>query len=442
MMRTADASLAATMALSPREWAIATQIGLLAVMAFRIPGVRSTLPTLVRQLVSAAILVPLVALAGWVALLVIGASRVGLWNMNLLKDTVIWFLTSAFATLFAAVKAGKTDGYFWTATKQAVGAAVFLQYAMNMHSFNYFVELVLQAALLLFGVMLAYTSRKEEYRGAHTLLLGIYGLLIIVVVTFTVRGIIHGWDGIDASQTVLSLALSVWLPLGVLPFIWVFAVAMAYEVLLKRMSKPVFGLRAPRLTLAATIATLGPDLRAVNDLPRHPSDLRAIASATSWSATREAVRVYRHRRARKRDEAGLAARRLARLAGARGTDPAGRQLDQREIKETRDALHWLATCHMGHHRNRGAYRADLMEVLGDFTKQGLPPEHGIQMAVASGGSSWYAWRRTPSDLVLGIGAVEAPPDQWFYAAMHPPHGRPSLESGWERTLSTAPDWSS
>ncbi|WP_448631375.1 hypothetical protein [Cellulomonas soli] len=286
MMRTADASLAATMALSPREWAIATQIGLLAVMAFRIPGVRSTLPTLVRQLVSAAILVPLVALAGWVALLVIGASRVGLWNMNLLKDTVIWFLTSAFATLFAAVKAGKTDGYFWTATKQAVGAAVFLQYAMNMHSFNYFVELVLQAALLLFGVMLAYTSRKEEYRGAHTLLLGIYGLLIIVVVTFTVRGIIHGWDGIDASQTVLSLALSVWLPLGVLPFIWVFAVAMAYEVLLKRMSKPVFGLRAPRLTLAATIATLGPDLRAVNDLPRHPSDLRAIASATSWSATR------------------------------------------------------------------------------------------------------------------------------------------------------------
>jgi len=441
-MRTSDISLAVTLALSPREWAIMTLIGLLTASSLKIPGVRASVPRLARQLVSAAILVPLVALASWVTLLVVGASWAGLWNLGLLKDTLIWFLTSAFAVLFAASKAAKTDGYFWTATKQAVGAAVFLQYVMNMHSFGYFAELVLQAGLLLFAVMLAFTGRDIRYRGAHTLLLGIYSLAILIVVIFTVRGIVRGWNDTDAGQTALTLALSIWLPLGVLPFIWVFAVVMAYEVLLRRMANPVFGLRAPRLTLVATVTTLGPDLRAVNDLPKYQADLRAVAAAKSWGETREAVRVYRRRRARKREEVDLTARRFVRFAGARGTDPAGRQLDQREIKETRRALEWLATCHMGHYRNRGIYRSDLMTVLGDLTKQGLPSEHGVQMTVAADGGSWYAWRRTPSGLVLGIGAAAAPPDQWFYAATQPPDATPSPKDGWEGIFSTVPDWNS
>lgn len=439
-MLRSDGSLAAALALNPREWAIVTVLGLLSAWALTMPAVRASLPGLLRQFVSRAILLPLLALAGWVTLLVAGASRLGLWDVGLLKDTVIWYLTSAVATLFAALKAATTDGYFGAATRQAIGAAVFLQYAMNMHTFGYLVELMLQSGLLILAAMLAVSARDDRYRAAHALLLAIYVIAVLLVVISTARAIARGWNDIDAHQTTLGLALSIWLPLGVLPFIWVLAIVMTYEVLLQRMAKPAFGLHAPRRTLAATVVILGPDLRAVNDLTKHPVDLRAVASAKSWSETREAVRDYHRRRARKRAEVGHAARRLARFAGTRGTDPVGRQLDQRELKETRRALEWFATCHMGHHRNRGSYRADLMTVLGDFTKQGLPPEHGVQMTVAADGGTWYAWRRAPSGLVLGIGAAAAPPDQWFYAAMQPPDGPPSPRAGWEHNFSTAPDW--
>jgi hypothetical protein len=95
---------------------------------------------------------------------------------------------------------------------------------------------------------------------------------------------------------------------------------------------------------------------------------------------------------------------------------------------------------MGHHSNRGHYRADLLDILGDFARKGLPEDHAIQMTVASDGQSWHAWRRTPSGLVLGIAAVTDPADHWYYAGTQPPSASPPHDPRWERHASSFPDW--
>jgi hypothetical protein len=78
---------------------------------------------------------------------------------------------------------------------------------------------------------------------------------------------------------------------------------------------------------------------------------------------------------------------------------------------------------MGWYRNRGGrYRADLLELLGDFTSQGLPEDHGITLHVAKNGKSWWAWRRTVTGWCFAIGAVGPPPDQWEFDGPEPPHG--------------------
>lgn len=426
--------------LNSREWAIVTLIVLIAAVVLVNSKVREQVLRLLRQLVNRAITLPLLALACWVVLWVAGAYRLGLWNWGLLKDTVVWYLASALGTMFAALKAAKTDGYFRHAAKQAVAAAVFLQCAMNLYTFNYFVELLLQAVFLLMSMMLIVAERDLKFRSVKHLIEGVYAIVVILVFVFTARGWARTWRELDARQVTLGLAFSVWLPLVVLPFIWAFALVMSYEIVLKRMREPVFGLNAPTRTRIALIAALGADLRAVNDLPSSQEDVRSISSAGTWREVREAVRVYGRRRERRRAEPALTAQRLARFAGVKGVDSEGRQRDQRGIAETKAALEWLATCHMGHHRGRGAYRSDLVDVLGDFDHQGLPHDHGIEMVVARGGASWYAWGRTPSGLVLGIGAASGPPDQWFYAAMEPPSGPPTRDPRWEQWTSEAPDW--
>jgi hypothetical protein len=123
---------------------------------------------------------------------------------------------------------------------------------------------------------------------------------------------------------------------------------------------------------------------------------------------------------------------LQRHAGVDGEDEEGRRLDRREFKETTDALRWLGTCQMGWHRNRGGrYRTDMLERMSnDFSRQGLPEEHGITMRVRDDGQAWYAWRRTVTGWVFAVGAAGPPPDQWEYDGPEPQRGFPGEDPAW------------
>jgi hypothetical protein len=124
--------------------------------------------------------------------------------------------------------------------------------------------------------------------------------------------------------------------------------------------------------------------------------------------------------------------RLKRYAGVDGTNEEGKRLDQREFAETKEALQWLASCHMGWYRNHGGqYRPDLPAILGDFTLHGLPKEHGIVMKVRRDGQAWYAWRRTISGWVFAVGAATKPPDQWLYDGANPPTRYPGTDASWD-----------
>lgn len=117
-----------------------------------------------------------------------------------------------------------------------------------------------------------------------------------------------------------------------------------------------------------------------------------------------------------------------RYAGSKECDEFGQRLDQREFKETKNALQRLAGMQMGWYRNRGGrYRPDLLEML---STDGLPEDHGIELSVAPDGQSWWAWRRTVSGWCFAIGATQPPPDQWLFDGPEPPGGFPGQDPAW------------
>jgi hypothetical protein len=429
-----------TEVLNSREWAILTLLVACAVVVLATPSARKALLRSEVPRGTRVIVVPVIALAAWVTALVAGASRLGLWNSGLTKDTIVWFVVTALSTVFAPLDAAKTDRYFLTAARQAVAASVFLQYAMNLYTFSYPAEVALQLGLVVLACLLVVAERDPRHKAAHKPLLAINALIGMALILLTARELAADWNTLDARQMLLGLALSIWLPLGVLPFVWLLALYMSYEALIKFLRKPIFGNPALLKTRFFALAALGPDLRTAHDLTKDHDTIRTLTETRTRQETFEAVRVYRAKRDRRRARPALAAQRLQRFAGVTGHDLNGRQLDQREMNETRESLRWLATCHMGHHSNRGHYRADLLDILGDFARKGLPEDHGIQMTVASDGQSWHAWRRTPSGLVLGIAALADPADHWYYAGTQPPSASPPHDPRWERHSSSFPDW--
>lgn len=120
------------------------------------------------------------------------------------------------------------------------------------------------------------------------------------------------------------------------------------------------------------------------------------------------------------------AEREATCIGSDEVDERGRRLDRREFPQTRSALRFAHTCHMGHHRNLGHFRSDLLTIIEDhFTESdGLPTEHGVVMHVSEDGRSWWAYRQTVTGWCLGIGVVGSPDSEWCYDSQEPPPAGP------------------
>jgi hypothetical protein len=206
--------------------------------------------------------------------------------------------------------------------------------------------------------------------------------------------------------------------------------------------------------LAALQVTFGQDIKETQtggSLSRHgvahgrelAYDTR-VNSAKTWSVV-DALVEWALPRARELVDARRAERQ-ARNSGSQARDERGRRVDDREVVQTREALRLLENSAIGWFRKRGAFREDLVgAVYGveDFTRVGLPAEHGIWQRVRADGQEVAYWRRTVSGWVLGLAVSAAGDDFWeyLYAGPNPPDGLPSEEmESWGARGETPPDW--
>lgn len=427
--------------MTTREWASATIVLAFAVGVVAYPGTRGSVGAVLRAVFSRTILITLATLAAWLAGVLYVAWKLDVWNTGLIVDTALWVAASAFATVFESLKVSKDPRYFRRAALAAIGFGAAAQFVLNLYTFNYFVELTAQIVLLVLVVSQAVAQRREEAAPARPVIGFLIALVIGPMVFFGIRGLVLTWGELDQRQTMLAFAFSIWLPIAVLPYTYGLSLFQLYEKLFKQMRAGLAGPRPRWHSLVAIVLGLGGDVWAVDDLFRFRPELREITSASGYREARQAVRVYLRRRERHLGGAHLKELRLQRFAGAVGVDSEGRTLDQREMAGTRQALRWLWVCHAGHYRNGGRYRPDMLDVIGDFERHGLPDPHEIEQRIRRDGQAWYAWRRTPSGQVLAIGSDGDAAPEWLYAGAEPPRGFPGSHPDWgSDPFALPPDW--
>jgi hypothetical protein len=255
--------------------------------------------------------------------------------------------------------------------------------------------------------------------------------ILLALLAFNVQQVAVNWDEIDRGLVIRQLALPMWMTIGLFPFVYFMSLYSNYELAFKWIGFQGQGDRWTRLRArAALILELRLRTKLVHRFNMYWG--RQAAEARSFRAARQVVKDFREREEAKARAVIEKQENLKRYAGVDGEDEEGRRLDRREFKETTDALRWLATCQMGWHRNRGGrYRTDMLERMSnDFTRQGLPQDHGIMARVKKDGQAWYAWRRTVTGWCLAVGAAGPPPDQWEYDGPEPPSGFPGEDSAW------------
>lgn len=140
-------------------------------------------------------------------------------------------------------------------------------------------------------------------------------------------------------------------------------------------------------------------------------------------------------------------RRAAR-AGSDSVNGRGQRLDDREFHPTRETLRSVSAVQLAQHRNTGSFRGDVINGWRpsgrDFTRHGLPADHGIESRVSGDGQLWWAWRTTVSGWVLGYGlrVEDGSTYEYMYAGPVAPESAPTDGQTWGAGWDTPPDWTS
>lgn len=169
-----------------------------------------------------------------------------------------------------------------------------------------------------------------------------------------------------------------------------------------------------------------------------------VNSAKNWSVLDALV-------AWARPMAALEAQRLredkeSANAGRMGANELGRRIDDREFRQTKNMLRKLQTSAAGWHRQNGKFRNDLVGgvyAAKDFTKAGLPEDHGMRMEISSDGQYSWFWRETVSGwfLAAAVGIQERGFGEWLYSGPRPPNGSPvNDKEAWGEVFDTPADW--
>ncbi len=365
----------------------------------------------------------------WMTLVIAGAYQLGLWNADLLKDTVIWVATAGLLMVFR-VNDATEPAFYWLQIRRIGLVGVALGIYLNWTALSIPGEIVLQLVIACTTFVVAFGSGKAQYAVVTRFGRRLQAVIGLAMVAFVALWLISNWRTLDPGSIALSLLLPVWLTALALPFVFVLSVLFRYQQALNHLDSIAEGRKAGwRVKLALVLG-----------FRLHLRDMNSPGWAYDWKLSRaKSIReglqiVGDHRRSLRNKESDerRAAQRLVDNAGVKGTDEDGRQLDQREFADTRNALQWIATCQMGWFRTLGGqYKPDLMKILTpDSSLKRLPADHGIHLTVAKNRHSWYAWRRTISGYCFAIGAAKAPPDQWLYDGPEPPQGFPGKDPTW------------
>lgn len=416
--------------LNSREVASVILIAVLVVISLVIPKWRdlllSSLKTVMSSLFKWAILLVFGCFVLWVTLWVWLAWVLGAWEPELLKDTIIILFGVGFPLLFSSIRAKSGVEIIGHIRRETLALSTFFLFYLNMASLPLWGELFTQPVIVFLVVMTAFAQRDENGQrviGCFSIPLLFIGLGLI---TWTTAQTVIFWNEINWQELMAQLALSVWLPFAMFPYLYLVAFYVATEMILKRLLW--MNTEMPLRSRLGVLVGLRGSVRWAKELTGRYNH---VARETSFRGALSKMREFRDDvTVRENREADRLAD-LQSFSGQAGVDGTGAQLDRREFDGTKRALEFIHTAQALRYERRGEkFWDDLTEmVVSPVSRWDLPTQHGIIVQTTHDKKKWRAWRRLPSGWVLGIGATGRF-GEYRFAGAEPPTTWPGASDDW------------
>jgi hypothetical protein len=218
-----------------REKAIAIWITLILIWVFTKQDIRKSLIYVLKALFLTKLVKIFMAMIIYVAIILLLFSKIKLWNFYLIKEAIFWFLGSAFIMALNANKASQIEHYFQKLILDNLKLVLLFQFVVNLYSFNIIIEFILLPIIFIIVGMGVIAGKKREYLQAKRIIDLILSLCSISLFVYAFYKIVSNFRDFATLSNFLSFLLPILLTFAFVPFIYFFALRMAYEGLYWRL---------------------------------------------------------------------------------------------------------------------------------------------------------------------------------------------------------------
>jgi len=218
-----------------REKAVIIWLLIFFVWALSQKNIRSSFWIVIKALFQRKILVLIMAMLFYTGLTVFILSETGIWEFYLIKDTIFWIFGSAFVLLMNSNKATQDEHHFKKIILDNLKLILIIEFIINRYTFSLWIELIMVPVIFVIVVMSVVAGMKKEYISVKKVIDFILSAFVILLIVFAPVKILGDYQAFASLENLRVITLPPLLTLAYIPFLYLFALFMAYENLFIRL---------------------------------------------------------------------------------------------------------------------------------------------------------------------------------------------------------------
>lgn len=165
----------------------------------------------------------------YIALVVLILERIGLWNQNLLKDTIYWAILSGLTLMYDIALSKEPLSILKKNLITSVQFSVIIQFISNLNTFNFWIEFLAVPIIFLFASIYVFSQYRKEHAPVRNLLSKVGTALSIVAFGYVVYFAITNYHKYIHIETLKQFLLPIILTASFTPLLAVLNLIVQYE---------------------------------------------------------------------------------------------------------------------------------------------------------------------------------------------------------------------
>jgi hypothetical protein len=216
---------------SNREIATIVWLGLFLIIAMFNRGVRKSFKNVIKTLFSWKIIVYCISSIMYFLLLLYLINKIVVLDLNLVKDSVFWFLPSGLALTANSFSSKSEKDIIKKHILENVKFTIFIEFIIATYVFPLLLELVLIPFIVVVSMLSAISENKEEYQPVNKLLNKVQGFIGYFILGFSVYSAICDYNHLIGFASIKSVLLPLVLAFLNFPFSYLWILYAKYEEL-------------------------------------------------------------------------------------------------------------------------------------------------------------------------------------------------------------------